>query len=83
VLVEEVVPKDDVPLLEWLENDSDAKHFTLVQSKKKKKNSSQFLLENLVKTSPIRRSKRITSSVYRGTGGQEGSAPLSKKHSRQ
>jgi hypothetical protein len=32
-----------------------------------------------VRTTPIRRSKRTTLSVYRGKGGQEGSAPLIKK----
>jgi hypothetical protein len=79
VPLEELAPSTDVPLLEWLEKDSDDKQFTLVQSKEKKKKTSQLLLENSVRTTPIRRSKRTTPSVYRRKGGQEGCAPLIKK----
>jgi hypothetical protein len=35
--VAEVVDKGVVPLLQWLDNDSEPESFTLVQSKKKKK----------------------------------------------
>jgi hypothetical protein len=80
---EELAPSADVPLLEWLEKDSDDEQFTLVQSKKKKKKSSQLLLENSVRTAPMRRSKRTTPSVYRGKGGQESSIPLMKKVGRK
>jgi hypothetical protein len=69
VHVDEVAPKDDIPLLEWLENDSESEQFTVVQSKKKKNLKSQILLENSVKSILIRRSKRTTPSVYRGSGG--------------
>jgi hypothetical protein len=34
---EESKPVDDIPLLEWLDDDSEAESFTLVQYKRKKK----------------------------------------------
>jgi hypothetical protein len=72
VHVDEMIPKEDVPLLEWLENDSEYEQFTVVQPKKKKNLKSQSLLEDSAKGVPIRRSKRTTPSMYRGRGGQEG-----------
>jgi hypothetical protein len=44
---EEVKPVDEiqqeeVPLLEWIKNGSEAEHFTLVQSKKKRNKKSQL-----------------------------------------
>jgi hypothetical protein len=82
VHVDEMIPKEDVPLLEWLENDSEYEQFTVVQPKKKKNLKSQSLLEDSAKGVPIRRSKRTTPSMYRGRGGQEGSAPMVKQYNK-
>lgn len=57
----------EIPLLEWVENDSELEHFTIVQSRKKKKKSRK--LENPTKEVQVRRSKRCTPSVYREKGG--------------
>jgi hypothetical protein len=67
---------NDIPLLDWYENDSEAKHFTLVQSRKKKKRKS--LLKNLGRENHVRRSKR-TAPMYRSRGEQENPAPTKGK----
>jgi hypothetical protein len=69
----DIINKDsnegNVPLLEWLDDDSKNESFTLVQSKKKKKKQVKFILEHLVGEPPIRRSKRGTPSVYKSVRG--------------
>jgi hypothetical protein len=65
----------DVPLLEWLDDDSEVELFTIVQSRKKKKKQAQLQLENLVKNEPIRRSQRNVPSICRNRGGQENPIP--------
>jgi hypothetical protein len=67
--VAEVVDKGVVPLLQWLDNDSEPESFTLVQSKKKKK-VSVGQGDSLIST-PLRRSKRIVPSKYRDRGARE------------
>jgi hypothetical protein len=62
---------DSVPLLEWLDDDSENEKFTIVQSRKKKKKQVKLCLECLVEEPPIRKSKRLTRSLYRKVGGQE------------
>jgi hypothetical protein len=69
----------DVPLLEWLDEDSEAESFTIVQSRKKKKKQAQFLLENPVLTLPVRRSQRTAPSIYRSRGGQENLVPTKQR----
>jgi hypothetical protein len=61
----------ELHLLEWIDDDSEAEQFTLVQSKKKKKRQSVHRLEKPIKREPLRRSKRIVPLVYRDKGGQE------------
>jgi hypothetical protein len=77
---DEIIPTDsivneEVPLLEWVDNDSEAEQFTLVQSRKKKKRNCAWL-ENSARELQVRRSKRTTPSLCRDKGGQENSAPL-------
>jgi hypothetical protein len=55
-------------LLEWIEEDSESESFTLVQSRKKKKNQLRRSLENSGINSHLRRSSRITPSIYRVKG---------------
>jgi hypothetical protein len=82
---EEVKPVDEiqqeVPLLEWIENGSEAEHFTLVQSKKKRNKKSQ--LENSVRDVQVRRSKRTTPSIYRDKGSQKNSTSSSQANTQQ
>jgi hypothetical protein len=60
----------ELPLLEWIDDDYEAEHFNLVQSKKrKKKRQSVHRLETSIKKERLRRSKRIVPSVYRDKGG--------------
>jgi hypothetical protein len=59
----------DVPLLEWLDEDSDEEKFILVQSKKKRKRKVRTSLGSLEKEPYIRRSSRTTPSGYRQIGG--------------
>jgi hypothetical protein len=69
----DIINKDsnegNVPLLEWLDDDSKNESFTLVQSKKKKKKQVKFILKHPVGEPPIRRSKRSTPSVYKSVRG--------------
>jgi hypothetical protein len=58
-----------IPLLEWIDDDSENETFTLVQSKKKKKKQVKFSLEKSVEKPPIRRSLRTIPSVYRRNMG--------------
>lgn len=66
---------NQIPLLEWINEDSEEENFILVQSKKKKR--EQKKLKNSVSKAtgmnstnmPARRSKRTTPSVYRSYGG--------------
>jgi hypothetical protein len=67
---EDSKPTDDIPLLEWLDDDSEAESFTLVQSKKKKKKQDHLRLEHLVAHPLIGRSRRSTPSVYRNKGSR-------------
>jgi hypothetical protein len=46
--------------------------------RKRKKIKIQLLLEDSVKSVPIKRSKRTTPSIYRGRGGQDVSAYVVK-----
>jgi hypothetical protein len=83
---EEVKPVDEiqqeeVPLLEWIKNGSEAEHFTLVQSKKKRNKKSQ--LENSVRDVQVRRSKRTTPSIYRDKGRHENSTSSSQANTQQ
>jgi hypothetical protein len=39
VVAEPVAILDEIPLLQWLDDDSESEHFTLVQSRKKKRQS--------------------------------------------
>jgi hypothetical protein len=57
----------DVPLLEWVDADSEEEKFTLDQSKKKMKKVRASLGSSEYE-SPIRRSSRTTPSVYRQIG---------------
>jgi hypothetical protein len=66
-------------LLEWIEEDSESESFTLVQSRKKKKRQLRKSLEKLGMKNPLRRSSRITSSIYRGKGVQENPSPGDRK----
>jgi hypothetical protein len=66
------VQADNNLVLEWLDDDSEAVHITLVQSKKKKRQKTQ--LENMAREPNIR-SKRTTPSIYRNKGGQENNVP--------
>jgi hypothetical protein len=69
----------DIPLLKWVEEDSESEQFTLVQSRKKKKKHTQKLLENPVSLNLVR-SQRIVPSVYRNKGTQENPVgPKSRK----
>jgi hypothetical protein len=68
----------DVPLLEWIEEDYELESFTLVQSKKKKKNLLKMKQEKKESKSPLRRSKRTTPSLYRKDGGKENLAHATK-----
>jgi hypothetical protein len=62
-------------LLEWIEEDSESESFTLVQSRKKKKRQLRKSLKKSRMENPLRRSSRITPSIYRGKGVQENLAP--------
>jgi hypothetical protein len=64
----------EILALEWLEEDEEADDFTLVESKKKKKQRAQ--LENLDGGHVLRRSKRSTPSMYRKPGDQGNSGAL-------
>jgi hypothetical protein len=55
----------DVPLLEWLDEDSDEEKFILVQSKKKRKRKVRTSLGSLEKEPYIRRSSRTTPFGHR------------------
>jgi hypothetical protein len=68
VTLEEEVPYSEIPLLEWVDSDSQVEHYTLVPSIKKKK-KRQTRLKNLVREFNIRRSKRTTPSIYRNIKG--------------
>jgi hypothetical protein len=68
----------DVPLLEWTEEESESESFTLVQSKKKKKMLVKMKQEKKESKTPLRRSKRMTPSLYRRDGGQENPAQATK-----
>jgi hypothetical protein len=59
----------DVPLLEWLDEDSDEEKFILVQSKKKRKRKVRTSLGSLEKEPYIRRSSRTTPSGHMQLGG--------------
>jgi hypothetical protein len=48
--------------------DEESKSFTLVQSRKKKKRQLRKSLENSGMKNPLRRSSRITPSIYGGGG---------------
>jgi hypothetical protein len=81
--IEEVEPNveidsNDVPLLEWLDDDFEGEQFILVQSRKKRKETTR--LENSAGTIQVRRSRRTTPSVYRcmSGGGQENPVPMKK-----
>jgi hypothetical protein len=54
----------EIPMLEWYENDSEAEHFTMVQSRKEK---GKNLMENSSRETLVRRSKR-TTPIYRDRG---------------
>jgi hypothetical protein len=77
---EEVQP-DDVPLLEWLDDDEENEQYTLVQSRKKKKKALRTQVELPVGEIPIRRTSRTTSSLYRR--GQEQQHPTPRKKTKQ
>jgi hypothetical protein len=60
------LPNSEIPLLEWIDEDSETEHFTLVMSKKKKrKKQSPMNVEKSVKVEPVRRSKKIAPSLYK------------------
>jgi hypothetical protein len=69
-------------LLEWTEEDFELESFTLVQSRKKKKSQLRKSLKNSGMKNPLRRSSRITPSIYREGGGQENPAPGGRKPKR-
>jgi hypothetical protein len=66
---------NDVPLLEWLDDDSEAGQFILVQSRKKQ-------LENSAGVVNVR-SKRTTPSIYRDRGGGKKIQPSTKNRGRK
>jgi hypothetical protein len=57
---------DEIPMLEWLDEESEGEQFILLQSKKKKQ--VQIQLDHIVKNEPVRRSTRTAPSVYRNKG---------------
>jgi hypothetical protein len=64
--------QSEIHLLEWVDEDSESKNFTLVLSRKnKKKKQAQQKLENPEVVVPVRRSKRTAPSIYMSKGGQE------------
>jgi hypothetical protein len=63
--------KIGVPLLEWIEEDAESESFTLVQSRKKKKNQVKIKHETQESKNPLRRSKRTTPSLYRNMEGRK------------
>jgi hypothetical protein len=65
----------EIPMLEWIDEESEGEQFTLVQSRKKKKKQVHIQLESLVKGEPVRRSKRTAPSVYRNKRSQENLEP--------
>jgi hypothetical protein len=67
------IGNEEVPLLEWLDDDSENEKCTLVQSKKKKKKQVKLSLEKSVEKPTLRRSQRTAPSVYRRDGSQESS----------
>jgi hypothetical protein len=69
------IGNEEVPLLEWLDDDSENEKCTLVQSKKKKKKQVKLSLEKSVEKPTLRRSQRTAPSVYRRDGSQESSNP--------
>jgi hypothetical protein len=66
-------------LLEWIEEDFESESFTLIQYRKKKKRQLRKSLKNLGMKDPLRRSSRITPSIYRGKGVQKNPAPRDRK----
>lgn len=77
---------DQVPLLEWINEDSEEENFILVQSRKRKK--EQRKLKNSLSVNscrkdniiPTRTSKRTTPSLYRVNVGQENPDPGKLRH---
>jgi hypothetical protein len=74
----EEVQHEEVPLLEWLDDDEENEQYTLVQSRKKKKKVLRTHLELPVGEAPVRRSSRATSSLYKRGEEQEHLAPGKK-----
>lgn len=77
---------DQIPVLDWINEDSEEENFILVQSKKKKREQNK--LKNSVSKEPginttnmpARRSKRTTPSIYRSCSGQENPGPSKGSH---
>jgi hypothetical protein len=74
----EEVQHEEVPLLEWLDDDEENEQYTLAQSRKKKKKVLRTHLELPVGEAPVRRSSRATSSLYKRGEEQEHLAPGKK-----
>jgi hypothetical protein len=75
----ENIDQTKIPLLEWVDEDSEVENITLVLSKKnKKKKQAQLKLESPGVGVPVR-SKRTTPSVYRNKGGHEIPAASKRK----
>jgi hypothetical protein len=68
-----------IPLLQWLDDDSESEQFTLVQSRKKKKRQSVVPLPSLGQVESLR-SKRNGPSVYRTRGGKGDLETSSRYH---
>jgi hypothetical protein len=69
VQISEIVAGDSCLALKWPVDNSESKSFTLVESRKKKREKKRS--KNLTKDAPIRRSKRTTPSLYRRDGSQK------------
>jgi hypothetical protein len=74
--------QDEIPLLDWLDDDSEAENFVLVQYRKKKKKQGICSMENSVSKGHVRRSQRTTPSVYRSVDGLEIPKPNTKRNNK-
>jgi hypothetical protein len=73
------IEMDEVPLLEWLDDNSERESFTLVQSRKRKKRKIKTPMGNPLGGDHVRRSKRTTPSLYRNVGDKKNPNSLGKK----
>lgn len=75
---------NNIPLLEWVNEDSEEEKFILPQSRKKKREQNKLKKSVVIGSSgrqinaPARRSKRTTPSVYRVNDGKEIPGPAKR-----